>query len=136
MKIVALAASVGEEDSARVMSSGCDDFLRKPIKAEDMFNVLRQQINVRFITEQPAGLNDAVRPELSKDDLLSALATVPDDLVRSLHENVELGDISRLSDIIQSIANLHQPLADALESIVDRFDFDELIAYLKEVQAE
>ena len=118
------------------MSSGCDDFLRKPIKAEDMFNVLRQQINVRFITEQPAGVNDAVRPELSKDDLLSALATVPNDLVRSLHENVELGDISRLGDIIQSIASLHQPLADALESIVDRFDFDELLAYLKEVQAE
>ncbi|MCA9892061.1 MAG: response regulator [Anaerolineae bacterium] len=134
IKIVALTASVGEEDSAKVTSAGCDGFLRKPLKIQDMFNVLGQQIGAQFITEEPVETNNADRPELARDDILTALATVPDDLITRLRESAELGDISSLGDIIRSISERHQPLADALKKMVDRFDFDELLDHLKEVQ--
>lgn len=38
--IITLTASVFEEEKAVVLSAGCDDFLRKPFREADIFEVM------------------------------------------------------------------------------------------------
>ena len=75
-------------------------------------------------------------PELPKGDILTALISLPDDLIQRLREFTELGDITGLGEIIQLIAEHHQQLAGVLAGMVERFDFDELLAHLEEAQAQ
>lgn len=49
--IIALTASVLEEEQAVVLSAGCDDFLRKAFREADIFATLHKHIGVRYIYE-------------------------------------------------------------------------------------
>ncbi|MGL6140159.1 MAG: ATP-binding protein, partial [Planktothrix sp.] len=44
--IIALTASVLEEEKAIVLSAGCDDFMRKPFKESSIFNMLNKYLGV------------------------------------------------------------------------------------------
>ncbi|WP_157087493.1 response regulator, partial [Anabaena sp. CA = ATCC 33047] len=47
--VIALTASVLEEEKAIVLSAGCDDFLRKPFAEHTIFNALTKHLGVKFI---------------------------------------------------------------------------------------
>ena len=50
--VVALTASVLEEERSIVLSEGCDDFVRKPFRQEEIVEVLTKYLGVRFLYEQ------------------------------------------------------------------------------------
>ena len=52
--IVAVSASAFEEDRERALGDGCDDFVRKPFRAEELFEMLTKHLGVRFIYEEQA----------------------------------------------------------------------------------
>ena len=47
--VVALTASVFEEQRTVVLSAGCDDFVREPFRDKDIFDVLHRHLGVRFL---------------------------------------------------------------------------------------
>ncbi|WRH68519.1 MAG: ATP-binding protein [Planktothrix sp. GU0601_MAG3] len=49
--IIALTASVLEEEKAITLSAGCDDFMRKPFKESTIFAVLTKYLGVKYIYE-------------------------------------------------------------------------------------
>jgi CheY-like chemotaxis protein len=51
--IIALTASILEEERAVVLSAGCDDFLRKPFRESDIFEAMHKHIGVRYIYDEP-----------------------------------------------------------------------------------
>ena len=50
--VVALTASVLEEEKAIILSAGCDDFMRKPFKKNMIFEVLTKHLGVKYIYDQ------------------------------------------------------------------------------------
>ncbi|MBN1123095.1 MAG: response regulator [Anaerolineae bacterium] len=46
--IIAVTASVFDEDHAQILESGCDDFLRKPFSSTDIYDKLVKHLGVRF----------------------------------------------------------------------------------------
>jgi CheY-like chemotaxis protein len=46
--IIALTASAFEEDRKAIMATGCDGFVRKPIKEHELFDSIKQLLRVRF----------------------------------------------------------------------------------------
>jgi len=48
VKIVALTANVFDDKKEDALSIGCDDILYKPFKAREVFDVLKQQLGVRY----------------------------------------------------------------------------------------
>jgi signal transduction histidine kinase/CheY-like chemotaxis protein len=49
--VIALTASVLEEEKAIVLSAGCDDFVRKPFKEAMIFEMLAKHLGVQYIYE-------------------------------------------------------------------------------------
>ena len=47
--IVALTAESFEEERNRILKAGCDEFLRKPFKEEQIVKVLTERLGVKFI---------------------------------------------------------------------------------------
>jgi signal transduction histidine kinase/CheY-like chemotaxis protein len=50
--IIALTASALEEDKAVILSEGCDDYLRKPFREEDLFDAIARHLGVRYLYEE------------------------------------------------------------------------------------
>jgi PAS domain S-box-containing protein len=126
--IVALTASAFEEDRAMILSEGCDDYVRKPFREEEIFDTLTKHLGVRFVYEedaQPLG-----RPAEAAAGLLTtaALAALPADWVASLHQAATQLDADLILDLLDQIRDQHAPLADALERLVHDFRFDTILA--------
>ncbi len=56
--IIALTASVLEEERAAILSTGCDDFLHKPFREADIFATMNKHIGVRYIYEDQTPVQD------------------------------------------------------------------------------
>jgi CheY-like chemotaxis protein len=129
MAIIALTASAFEEQRADITSIGCDDFLRKPFRPEEIFGMLSKHTGVRYIdvpTERTA--QDTVRPETLK----SALNSLPADLLALLTEGVELGDMGMIDRAVREIDTHAPELAGSLAQLMDRFEYDVLLNLVKE----
>ncbi len=60
--IIALTASAFEEDKAKIIEAGCNDFLRKPFKESEIFERIQKYLNIEFIYEggEAAGDPDTI----------------------------------------------------------------------------
>ena len=47
-----MTANAFEEDRIQVLAAGCDDFVRKPYRAEEIFAALAQHLGARFTYEE------------------------------------------------------------------------------------
>ncbi len=92
--IIALTASVLEEEKAIVLSAGCDDFLRKPFKERVIFEALTEHLGVQYIYEKSADdspVNDGNVLLLSDSNILTAMS---DEWRSQLSEAAIEGDIA------------------------------------------
>ena len=123
--IVGLTASAFEQDRRDILALGCDDFLRKPFRAEEIFDVLTRHLGVRFVYE--ALVPETPRP--TSPDLVcrASLAGLPQDWLTELNRAAIRLDSDLVLDIVQRIRELDQVLADALTSLVNDFRFDTII---------
>jgi CheY-like chemotaxis protein len=51
-KIIALSASSFEEERTVALAEGCDDFLRKPFREVEIFEMMHKHLGVRFVYEE------------------------------------------------------------------------------------
>jgi DNA-binding response OmpR family regulator len=126
--VVALTASAFESDRAMILSGGCDDYVRKPFREEEIFDMLAKHLGVRFVYEEAAqrmGL-----PTEAAEDLLTAaaLAALPADWVSRLHEAATQLDADLIHALLEKIRERDAPLAGALEGLVHDFRFDTIMA--------
>jgi PAS domain S-box-containing protein len=48
-KIIALTANAFEEERPAALAAGCDDFLRKPIQEESLFNKMAEHLGIQYV---------------------------------------------------------------------------------------
>jgi signal transduction histidine kinase/CheY-like chemotaxis protein/ligand-binding sensor domain-containing protein len=124
--VIALTASVFEEERSAVLSAGCDGFIRKPFKEGEVVECLTQQLGVRFDYEADDPLQTApkVRVALST----GMLSELPVDWIEQLHKATTMADAERINTLLLSIEPGHEELVMALEHHVNDFRFDEIMA--------
>ncbi|MCB9077943.1 MAG: GAF domain-containing protein [Anaerolineaceae bacterium] len=139
--IIALTASTFEEEQAVVVSAGCDDFLRKPFREADMFQIMAKHIGVQYIyedtdderqtikPEDQARLGEAIAPDREQTE--AALNLLPTELVEKLREAATRSDMLGVDNVIDDISRYHHPLATLLTSLAQDFDYDEILALLQ-----
>jgi len=119
--IVMLTASAFEEDRAIALSQGCDDFIHKPVRENQIFESLQKYLGVQFIYEpvvyKTAQLEkfDSANPAWARD-----LSTEWKE--KMLHAVVE-ADVQKMQDLIDEIEAAFPDLSKALTDMVYRFDY-------------
>lgn len=125
--IIALTASSLEQERAVVLSTGCDDFIRKPFKEAAIFDALYKHKGVRFIYDEPATIPTSTETEAG---VLTeaAFAALPHDLVANLHQAIIGLDTELIQVIIAQIRELNEPLAEAIASLAHNFRSKQLLS--------
>jgi CheY-like chemotaxis protein len=126
--IVALTASAFEEDREMVLSAGCDDFVRKPVREHEIFDALAHHLGVSFVYDKEGSRPTSAQAAESEQALSSqTMATMPADWMARLHEAAIQADADLALELTEQIRAEHGSLADALASLVNNFRFDTLM---------
>ena len=132
ISIIAVSASAFEEDQTRAREAGCDDFVHKPFREELIFQILEQQLGVRYLYKEPEKtemqstgqvLGNALFPE--------ALNALPAELLEELNLAVEQLNIEQITVTIDEARRHNAAVAEALSAFAERFRYRELRSILQ-----
>ncbi|MHC9540676.1 MAG: PAS domain S-box protein [Vulcanimicrobiota bacterium] len=122
--VIALTASAFEEQKDRVMATGANDYLRKPFQREALLMKLRKVPGLQYVCEKYAGAGEgsggAAIPTADE------VAALPDDLVASMREAINMGNMTRLRNLVAEVEKISPRMATGLAVLVKDYDYDRL----------
>jgi PAS domain S-box-containing protein len=127
VKIVAITASAFKEQRRSIIDAGCDKVILKPFQASDIFGMMEQLLEVRYIYDQE---EDKVAPEPAADLTSERLAELPPALEDSLYQAVHRLDIEAAAKVIEQIHNFDSGIAAELQALVNDYRFSRIVDLL------
>jgi two-component system sensor histidine kinase/response regulator len=150
--IIALTASAFEEERSPMIAAGCDDYIYKPFKANDLLTTIAKHLGVRYIYDEERGANRQPERRKSKkseqqpqepspqgyrtiaSSLTAAKPLKSSDLevlsmewvIQFYYAAVKLSSEQCLH-LIEQIPPQYGKVSDGLRGLVNNFQFDVLI---------
>jgi signal transduction histidine kinase/CheY-like chemotaxis protein len=118
--IIAVTASAFEEERSLILAAGCDDFIRKPFRKQDIFDKIQQYLDVSYLNTESAKNNN------NSYSLVSALAVTSSDWKAQMHKAATEGREQLMLQLLQQIPQSHSFLADALENLIENFQYEKI----------
>ncbi|MDB9315791.1 ATP-binding protein [Spirulina sp. CS-785/01] len=128
--IIVSSASVFEADQQKSLDAGGDDFLAKPVEADNLYQMLQKYLNFDWIYE-----NENL---VVKDTLVVANDTLtipPPSELETLREYAEKGQMSGLKSELKRLAILddqYKTFVDELEQLLQTFNIQKIRQFLNE----
>ncbi|WP_437732077.1 CHASE domain-containing protein [Sorangium sp. So ce1335] len=146
--IIVSSASVFEADQHRSLSAGGDDFLAKPVRADELLDKLRRHLGITWIYEQERGAADRGAAErVAADDAPAAGARETEPTARAealvapppeaLAVLIDLADRGRVKALVEEAARLERtdprlrPFVAQIRRLGADFDIRRLRAMLR-----
>jgi PAS domain S-box-containing protein len=131
-KIIALTANAFEEDRLKMIEHGGNDFVRKPFRESEIFEMLRKHLKVRYIFEQENDLMPASRlGSMSDKRLTVSIEKLPEDLLAKLEDATELSDSARIDQVIKEISTKDEQLSSVLSKLAANYAYDKILALIQ-----
>jgi len=127
-RVIAVTASVFAEQDADIESVGVDGCIRKPFRQEEIFDALREALNLEYLYEEksaPQGPTSAPAPTSGET------AALPASLRRPLREAVEMGDTARIAELIAQAAEVAPAAARTLSALAEKYEYERMLHLLE-----
>ena len=76
-------------------------------------------------------MTDAAAELVDKKDVPSLLQTIPEELRSRFQNEVTVGDVSKLREVIADISSIHPGLGNFFQTLANDFAYDEIDKYLE-----
>ncbi len=119
--VIAVTASTYEEERSQVFAVGCDDFLRKPFREGQIFQILEKHLGVEFIYED---VETAPR-ELSGLGFEQEIL-LPADRRHNLLTALEYHDPHRIEASIRALESDYPDLAAHLRQLANEYAYEQI----------
>ncbi len=132
--IIALMASVLEEEKSRIFSAGCDAVVRKPLREGELFDVIRQYLGARYVYEEPEqGRNGTALQQPSLENIMipEVLAALPLDVLSSLEQAAAQGHVRRVDQAVEAIRPHNIAVANALAALAKEFNYQKILKMIQ-----
>ncbi|MEG4245811.1 AAA family ATPase [Microcoleus sp. MON2_D6] len=125
--VIAITASVWEEEKAVILSAGCDDFVRKPFHTEAIFDIMTKHLGVLYIYQEqelPSPPSNVTGESLNFTDLLAAMSK---EWIVKLYEAAMDADAELVCQLLEEIPESHAFELQTLRNWVTRFQFEKIL---------
>ena len=123
--IIAVTASVLEEEKAIVLSAGCDDFLRKPFTEHTIFEALAKHLGVKYI------FAETILPTIDEpaESILTSqeLTCMSGAWITQLYEAALEANTNLVLQLIGEIPKTETRLIQSLTKMARQFQFEQLV---------
>ncbi len=130
-KIIALTASVFDQDRSEILVAGCEEIIRKPFKAQEIFETIKKYLKVRYIygdkTSSPIPVNFQ---ELTID----YFKQLPVSWQNKISTGIREGDQEGLLVCVEQIRSDYPDTAQSLSEMVKNFRFDKLMDLIEQLE--
>jgi len=130
--IIALTASVLEEERAVILSAGCDAFMRKPFREADIFDAMHKHIGVRYIYEDPGQANLSVIKQCDREMTAADFAKLPESLLADLKLAILNADMDFIESAIEQIQLKDTVTASAIANCIENFEYDKVLKLISQ----
>ena len=133
--VIALTASILEEERAVVLSAGCDDFVRKPFHDAEIFDTMSKHLGVRYIYDESTDWNTSHQKDAEMQKALTSqgIAALPLNLLTELNQAATCIDMEKVDSVISEIHNHNRSLAEGLAQLAADFKYDEILTLIQSV---
>ncbi|VXD19395.1 putative Histidine kinase [Planktothrix serta PCC 8927] len=130
--IIAITASVLEEQKVQVLSMGCDDFVRKPFQEFQIFEMIEKYLGLEYIysEETPLNLLNPSNYVLSDESFKGMSSEWIDELYQA---SLDL-DYDLVLDLIQEIPSEQADLSQALMDLVCNYRVDQIFNLIEQIK--
>jgi PAS domain S-box-containing protein len=129
--VIALSASVFEHNRQQSLEAGCNDFIPKPIRAENLLEQLRMHLRLEWVYEKRE------KGEEAKEDTAPAIAPLvgpPASEAEALFDLAMMGDIKGILQRVERIGQLgdqFKPFAGELRRLAKEYRMKEIRELVK-----
>ena len=131
VKVLAVTASVFEEQRDEILSAGCDDLICKPVRENEIFDAIGRLLGVQYEyadVEQPAVPDSGI--ELTQE----MLSQLPPELLAELRRATLVLDRAVMAVLIERIEAHAPETAKGLQRLVDGFQFEQIRDLLRRME--
>ncbi|MCT7972050.1 PAS domain S-box protein [Laspinema olomoucense] len=130
--ILALTASVFEEDRSAVFAAGCDDFLRKPLEKDELLEKIGYHLKVDYIYADELHpfkklKQETETEEISPDLLKSYLEQMPTHWIEQIYEAAAQCSDDMILSLIEEMPPDFEPVGRALSKLAENFQFHQIM---------
>lgn len=122
--VIALTASAFEDEETQILATGVDAYLRKPYQVNELLDVLREKLRLRYFYADPAiKTSNLVTADFLTEKSLDALSK---DWMLLMQQAVAEGDMAQLMELIALVEKVDSNGARRLQALADQYDYEKL----------
>jgi signal transduction histidine kinase/CheY-like chemotaxis protein len=120
--IVALSAHALAEERLEIMAAGCDDFVAKPFREHQIFDMMAKHLHVQYLfDDEPVPVTQEL-PAVGTLDLSALDETLRQELAIAVNS----ADATGIHEIVRRIQPQNSLLAARLTALADNFDYEQI----------
>jgi len=120
--VIAISASVFEEDMQKSLAAGCHDFLPKPINAKQLFEQLQRHLVIEWIYEEVPSLIASQAP----------LVPPPPETIVTLYELAMGGDVRAVDERVSQLTDEQfAPFVAKMQDFINNLQVDDMCDWLE-----
>ncbi|MCT7979328.1 GAF domain-containing hybrid sensor histidine kinase/response regulator [Laspinema olomoucense] len=128
--IIAITASAFSENREECLQVGCDNFVSKPFRREEILETLSQYLGAKYSyqeTKTPATRPSSQDKERDGQLEADALTFMPADWVKQFYNAVAQGSDTLALELLSFIPSEHSELIGTLTHLLENYQFDRLM---------
>ena len=138
--VIATSASTFDSDHQKSLNSGCDDFIAKPVRSKELFELLQSHLGLEWVYEEEAATSrkqDDTQVQTHGGDSSQAcvsLVAPPVEEVAALFELAKIGDIKGILEGAERLEQMDErflPLVRELRQLAKGFQVKKIRELLK-----
>jgi len=125
--VIAISASVLDEEKAKVLLAGCDDFIQKPFQEEIIFEKIQKFLKVDYFYEEnysSYSITDSAEKSLNLNNFLSAM---PREWVLKLRQASLDADSELVEQILKKVPTIYSLELKTINNWLKKFQFENLL---------
>ncbi|MCI5209682.1 MAG: hypothetical protein D3910_13015, partial [Candidatus Electrothrix sp. ATG2] len=127
-----ITASAFKEQYQKIIEAGCDDVTHKPYQTREIFDVMADQLGVRYTYEEES----EATTDTSIDVSAEAIAALP----KVLRESLRTAALSLRKDnfepVLNSVREYNPALAEGVARLAQDFLFDRVLELLEKAKKD